>query len=149
MRYAEDLAVGMEFPFGTWTLSEADIIEFARVYDPQPLHIDRDAAAAGPFGGIIASSAHTTAIWTRFIGDALWSQAAAKGGTEVRVRLRRPVRAGATLTGKMTITDLTLRPERGDAVFQMRSLVIDDHQVVVAEIDAEAVLWMLPAARPE
>lgn len=140
--YAEDLEVGQEFSFGTWPMTEADIIAFAKVYDPQPMHIDPVAAAALPFGGIIASGLQTMSIYQALLVEALWNKVVGKAGKTVTARLRRPVRPGMTLTGTSTITGLDLRPERGDAVIELHSVLVDDSGDLVCEITAEAVLFM-------
>ncbi len=143
--YAEDLAVGQEFAFGSWLLTEADIIAFAQVYDPQPMHIDPVAAASSPFGGIIASGLQTLSVYQALLVEALWNSVVGKAGKTVSARLRRPVRPGMTLTGTSTVTGLNLRPDRGDAVIALHSELVDDTGEVVCEIDAEAVLFMRPA----
>lgn len=145
-RYAEELAVGMEFPFGTFALSERDIIDFAQVYDPQPMHIDPEAAAAGPFGGIIASGLQTMAIYQALLVGALWNDVVGKAGRTITGRLKRPVRPGMTLTGKATVVGLNFRPERGDALIELHSVLVDDEGLVVCEIEADAILLMRPAA---
>ncbi|MBA3743650.1 MaoC/PaaZ C-terminal domain-containing protein [Sporichthya sp.] len=141
--YADDLQVGTEFPFGRWPLTEADIIAFAKVYDPQPIHIDPVAAAAGPFGGIIASGLQTTAIYQALLVDALWNDVVGKAGRTADARWFRPVRPGMTLTGKSTVTGLELRPDRGDALISLCSVLIDaDTDERVCQVDATAVLFM-------
>ena len=53
MLYAEDLSEGQQFQLGTYTITEAEILQFADQYDPVPIHTDPAAAAAGPFGGLL------------------------------------------------------------------------------------------------
>ena len=142
--YAEDLEVGTEFAFGTWPITEADIIEFATVYDPQPMHLDPEAAALSPYGGIIASGLQTMSIYQSLLVDALWNKVIGKAGKSVTAHLRRPVRPGMTLSGKATITGLKLRPERGDALIELHSELSDETGKIVCEIDAEAVLFLRP-----
>ncbi len=142
--YAEDLRVGMEFPFGSWPMTEADIIAFARIYDPQPMHVDPEAAANSPYGGIIASGLQTMSIYQSLLVDALWNKVIGKAGKSVTGHLRRPVRPGMTLSGKATITGLELRPERGDALIELHSELTEENGKVVCEIDADAVLFMRP-----
>lgn len=144
-RYAEDLAVGMEFPFGSWPLTEPDVISFAEIYDPQPMHLDPEAAAAGPFGGLIASGLQTMSIYQALLVEALWNDVVGKAGRTVNGRLKRPVRPGMTLTGKATVVGLRLRPERGDALIELHSVLVDDDGLVVCEIEADAILLMRPA----
>ncbi len=61
-RHFEDYVPGASAVFGPIPMTEADIIEFARRYDPQPIHVDPVAATAGPFGGLIASGWHTVVV---------------------------------------------------------------------------------------
>ena len=54
-RYFEDYVPGLTVDCGTFSVSEAEIVAFAREYDPQPFHVDPVGAKDGPFGGLIAS----------------------------------------------------------------------------------------------
>ena len=58
-RWFEDYVVGASYDFGSVTVSEDDIVGFARQYDPQPIHTDPAWAAEGPFHGLIASGIQT------------------------------------------------------------------------------------------
>jgi acyl dehydratase len=60
-----DIQAGTRRELGHYTFTEEEIIHFARTYDPQPFHIDPEAAARSTFGGIIASGWHTVAIWMK------------------------------------------------------------------------------------
>lgn len=75
-RYFEDYRPGAVYEFGDVTMDEARIIEFAREFDPQPIHVDPDAAARGMYGGIIASGFHTTAVMMRLLADNYLSRVA-------------------------------------------------------------------------
>lgn len=66
-KFYDDVRIGDRFQAGPIQLSEAEIIEFASKYDPQPMHMDRVWAATGPFGGIIASGWQTIGIVMRQI----------------------------------------------------------------------------------
>ena len=68
-RYFEDWTIGEVLEAGSFTLDEAKIVEFARDYDPQPFHVDPEAAAASKFGRLIASGWQTAAITMRLIVD--------------------------------------------------------------------------------
>ena len=59
MRYLEDLSLGETFACGNFSLSRAEIIAFAAQYDPQPFHLDEEAARASYFGTLCASGLHT------------------------------------------------------------------------------------------
>ena len=136
MLYAEDLAEGQQFQLGTYTISEDEIIRFARVYDPIPIHIDPVAARSGPFGGVIASGLNTMAIYQRLIVDAVWSRVAGLVGRSFEIRLRHPVRPGDAITGQSTIRSVTLRPERRDAIVIIGTeLLVGDRPVLSLVLD--------------
>jgi acyl dehydratase len=67
--YLEDASAGDILELGSRTVSEAEILAFARDFDPQPFHIDPEAAAQSIFGGIIASGWHTCALTMRLMVD--------------------------------------------------------------------------------
>ena len=93
------------------------IVEFARRYDPQPMHTDEDAAARGPFGGLIASGWHTIALVMRLLVERYLSHVAAivsPGIDELRWTL--PVRPGVVLSVRVTVLEATVsrsKPDRG------------------------------------
>ena len=66
-RCFEDYTVGATYDCGSTTVTEDDIIAFARQYDPQSMHVDKALAAVGPFGGVIASGWHTVALTMRLV----------------------------------------------------------------------------------
>jgi acyl dehydratase len=146
MIYAEDLRVGQEFEFGSMTLSEHDILDFAAQWDPLRIHTDVAYAKEGPFGQVIASGLHTLAAYQRMMVDGFGYDIAHKAGRELRLNFRKPVTAGTTLRGRCRITDLALRPERGDARMAMHAEVLDQHDDLVLEIDMEGVILMRPDA---
>ena len=61
-RYFEDYLPGAVYEYGYVTVTEAEILDFARAFDPQPIHTDLEFAARGPFGGLIASGWHTAGV---------------------------------------------------------------------------------------
>jgi acyl dehydratase len=97
-RYWEDLVEGRPLPCQTLSLSQEEIIEFARKYDPQPFHVNEAAAATSIFGGIIASSLHTLSATTRVIVDALGDLAIVSGLGMDEILMPNPVRPGDVLT---------------------------------------------------
>ena len=68
-RYFEDFVPGAIAEFGPVEVDEAEVVAFAERYDPQPIHIDPDAAEKGPFGGLIASGWHTASLVMRLLVD--------------------------------------------------------------------------------
>lgn len=141
MLYAEDFAEGQEFPFGTWTITEPDIVAFAGRWDPLPMHLDGEAAGRGPHAGLIASGLHTLVVYQRLVVDALWSRTAVVAGRGFeRLRLRRPVRPGTVLTGRALVTAVTARPERGDALLIVDGRLVDGDGHVVLELISDGVI---------
>ena len=117
MRYFEDFESGQTFPLGSRQVTRDEIVAFASQYDPQPFHVDEDAAATSAFGGLIASGWHTSAIMMRLYVDALLLDSASMGSPGVsELRWRRPVRPGDTLSGSVVVESTEpsqRRPERG------------------------------------
>ncbi|MBU44819.1 MAG: dehydratase [Spirochaetaceae bacterium] len=106
MIYFEDMEPGMEYELGSYNVTEAEILEFAKKYDPQPFHINHQAAQESMFGGLIASGWHTASICMRLYVDAILNKAASLGSPGVdQLRWKRPVRPGDTLTGRFKITE--------------------------------------------
>ena len=71
LRYFEDFEPGQDIDLGLCTVTEDEIVAFARDYDPQPFHVDRDAAAHSIYGGVIASGWHTCGMMMRLVVDGL------------------------------------------------------------------------------
>ncbi len=142
MLYAQDLIVGQRFPFGTYRMEQAEIIDFATRYDPLFIHIDPEAAAKGPFGGLIASGLHTMAVYQRLIAEALWSKVAGIAGKRFEIDMQRPVRPGFVLTGQAEIVEISPRPERNDALLTVRSRIINgtDDSKPMLSVRVEAVV---------
>lgn len=126
--YFEDLVVGRVVELGVHTFTAEDIKSFAAKYDPQPFHMDEEAAKASLFGALCASGWHTVAIYTGFnIRSRQKAEAAATalGETIARwgpspgfkdLKWPRPVFAGDIVTFRQSIAnkiDLKSRPERG------------------------------------
>jgi len=117
MRYLEDLAPGESRQLGSHTMTEAEIVEFARSFDPQPFHLDRDAAAGSHFGGLVASGWHTASLAMRLFVDGMVADIATMGSPGVdELRWLAPVRPGDTLSLRIeivSVTPSTSRPDRG------------------------------------
>jgi acyl dehydratase len=115
-RRFEDYTVGATYVCGSFTMAEDEIIQFATLYDPQMMHIDRTLAAAGPYGEVIASGWHTVAKTMRLVVENFLPHngLAAPGIDELR--WPRPVRPGDTLTLHATIQEARrsrTKPDRG------------------------------------
>jgi acyl dehydratase len=117
MRYWEDFEIGDVREVGPVTVTEHEIVDFARRFDPQPFHIDPEAAKASPYGGLIASGWHTTALFMGMFVRAVLLDSASLGSPGVEeIRWTAPVRPGDTLGGRSTVTDVqpsSKDPRRG------------------------------------
>ena len=101
----EDFEAGQHFVLGTHTVTEEEIVAFAEQWDPQPFHVDPEAARKTVFGGLIASGWHTGALWMRmYVANVLGSASRGSPGIE-ELRWLAPVRPGDTLTGTMTVLE--------------------------------------------
>ena len=107
VRYFEDFEPGEKVELGAVTVTEDEIVEFGRRYDPQSFHTDPEAAKDGPFGGLVASGWHTAALFMGLLVRTLLVDAASLGSPGVEeLRWTAPVRPGDTLHGRVTITDV-------------------------------------------
>jgi acyl dehydratase len=105
--YFEDFEPGQVLELGSRTVTEEEIVAFAREWDPQPFHVDPEAAGDSVFRGLIASGWQTGAMWMRMYVDAVLG-AAARGSPGIEeLRWLAPVRPGDTLTGTLTVLETT------------------------------------------
>lgn len=115
--YFEDFEVGRTIEVGQRSITEEEIIAFAQQFDPQPFHVDKEAAAKSIYGGIIASGWHTCSMMMRMMLDGVLSESSSLGSPGVdEVRWLKPVRGGDTLTLSTTVLDSkpsTSKPDRG------------------------------------
>jgi acyl dehydratase len=146
--YFEDYRPGRVFAGGALAVSEAEILEFAGRYDPQAMHIDPDAAARGPYGGLIASGWHTGAMMMRLLFEHFISPVAnlaSPGLDELRWIL--PVRPGDVLSLRATVLEARRsrsKPDRG----VVRSLVevLNQRGEVVMSLKPVSLMRCRPAA---
>jgi len=151
-RHFEDYLPGATGTFGLIEMRETDIIEFAHRYDPQPIHTDPVAAAAGPFGGLIASGWHTVGLVMRELVEHYLSKSAALASPGIdELRWPKPVRPGDTLHVKVTVVSAQRsrsRPDRGlvrsrieainqqgDVVFSMTAMNLIRSREAAAGVD--------------
>ncbi len=134
VRHWEDFHVGDVIEVGPVTVSEEEIVEFALRFDPQPFHVDAEAGRRSPFGGLIASGWHTTALFMGMFVRAVLLDSASLGSPGVdEIRWTAPVRPGDTLTGRSTVTDVqpsSKDPRRG-TVFTTNEVFNQDGVLVL------------------
>jgi acyl dehydratase len=135
-RFFEDYREGEQFEFGNYLVTEEEIIEFAKRYDPQPFHVDKDAAAATIFGGLIASGWMTASIGMRMLVDNFISIKSSMGSPGVdEMRFVKPVRAGDKLRLRVSIMSTRKsqsKPDRG--VLQFFEEIVNQNDEVVLSL---------------
>jgi len=115
--YFEDFHLGRRFVTRGVTLTEAEIVDFAFKYDPQPFHIDKVAAADSPYGGLIASGFHTLSAAFRMVIQENIFTACSMGSPGMdELRWLKPVHPGDTLHAELEVAEAkpsSSRPDRG------------------------------------
>jgi len=123
--YLEDLRVGMVFESGEYTVDADQIREFARHYDPQPFHLDEEAAKGTFFGGLAASGWHTAAITMRLIVQSVPIAGGIIGAGSEVTWPRDTLRVVSTI---MDIAPSSSKPDRGMVTVQSDTL--NQHQAL-------------------
>lgn len=139
MRYLEDFHPGQVIELGSRVITREAIIAFAGEFDPQPFHLDEEAARRSLYGGLLASGWHTASMFMRLLCDGLVNDTASMGSPGIdELRWLRPVRPGDTLSGRFTVLEVVpsrtkpdrgivralseLRNQHGDVVLTMRGM---------------------------
>jgi acyl dehydratase len=137
--YFEDLPVGRRFDCGPYSVTKEEIVEFAHEFDPQPHHIDEEAAKASMLGGLAASGWQVCAMTMRMFADYMIPRVAARGGAGSReARWMKPVRPGDVLRVEAVVAERKEsrgRPDIGHVTFECR---------VFNQIDQVATIFMTP-----
>jgi acyl dehydratase len=117
LRYFDDYRPGATYDCGSVSVDQAGIISFAKEFDPQPFHVDPEAAARGPYGGLIASGWHTAVLLMRQLVEHYVSAEASLGSPGLdEIRWPYPVRPGDTLRVRATVVEARRslsKPDRG------------------------------------
>lgn len=134
-RYLDDLTPGQRFTSPGLTLTEAEIIDFAWRYDPQPFHLDANAAADSPYGGLIASGFQSLAICFRlFIQSGILAESSMGSPGIDELRWLAPVRPGDTLHSEIEVLEVrpsASKPDRGIARLRYQA-VNQRHEAVLS-----------------
>ena len=136
------MAVGFRYETGTRTLTQDEIVEFARQWDAQPFHIDEEAAKASPYGRIIASGFHTLLTAFNLTLEASdWSDSSMGSPGMENIRWSQPVYPGDTLRVRAEVVKATpsrSKPDRGfvDVDYE----IVNQDDAVVASYRATHIL---------
>jgi acyl dehydratase len=124
MKYFEDVEIGETTRFGRYEVTREEIVDYARQFDPQPFHLDEEAARASMFGGLIASGWHTGAMFIRMVCDDMVPEAATAGSMGFDdLKWLKPVRPGDVLSVESVVrgkSESRSRPDRGTVKIESR-----------------------------
>lgn len=132
--YFEDVMEGDIEEYGERTLTREEIVAFAEEFDPQPFHVDEEAAAESPYGGLIASGWHTASVCMRLLVDGVlskWASMGARGLDELT--WHRPVRPGDALSIRTEVLETwpsESDPDRGYVRWKLEGRNQDDEVVL-------------------
>lgn len=136
LEYFDDYLPGATYDCGSVCVDQAEIISFAKEFDPQPFHVDPEAAASGPYGGLIASGWHTAALMMRQLVEHYVSAEASLGSPGLdEIRWPYPVRPGDTLRVRATVIEARRslsKPDRGIVRTMAEAVNQDDRPVMRA-----------------
>ena len=143
MKFYEDIEVGSDSSFGRYEVTREEVLDFASRYDPQPFHLDDDAAAQTHFGRISASGWHTCSMTMAMMVENMKGEKSAGLGSPGVDQLRwiRPVYPGDVLRCETTIIEKrrsASRPEMG--LFKSRIRTFNQDDVMVLEMVSNAMI---------
>jgi len=145
-RFFEDVTVGERTRTDSFTMTRDSIVEFARLYDPQAMHMDEQAAKGGFFGGLVASGWQTLAITMRLMVEARPFGATPLIGLEIaQIRFTRPVLPGDALSADLEIIEKRLSKTRPDRGF-LKGRTITSNQKG-AEVSSQLWTMLIPCRR--
>jgi acyl dehydratase len=134
--YFEDLPVGDVRESPSRTITREEMIAFARQYDPQPFHLDEQAAQKTIYGGLIASGWLTVSVMMRLLWDTVLKDAVSLGSPGAdEIRWLKPVRPGDTVRARFTIVEAVAsrsKPDRG--VVKTLTEMVNQHGEVVMTV---------------
>jgi len=142
----EDMTVGRQFTTGGATMSEGQILDFALSWDPQPFHIDKEAAKDWGYGGLIASGFHTMVVAFRlYYAEKIINKASLGSPGFDHLRWPRPVRPGDTISVRSTVKEAResqSKPDRG--IIKAHFEVLNQRGELVMEFLATQILRKRP-----
>lgn len=151
MLFYEDLIVGSSKTFGHYEVTREEVMQFAETYDPQPFHLDDEAAAQTHFGRLSASGWHTCAMTMRMmVDDMKIHQQAGLGSPGVdNLRWVKPVYPGDTLSCRSEILEKrrsNSRPEMG--IFKSKSQTFNQNRELVLEMVSNGLIQVRDQSAP-
>ena len=146
--YFEDFEVGQVITTAGLTITESQIVDFALLYDPQPFHVDAEAAAESPFGGLIASGFQTLALTFRLLfQEGVLAKCGLGSPGMDELRWLAPLRPGDRLSAEAEVLELRAsksKPDRGTLLLGFRTL--NQHGTVIMTFRTIVLVRRRPVA---
>lgn len=147
IRWFEDFVVGQTFVFGAWTMTVESMLEFARVYDPEPFHLDEQAARRLGWQGLIASGLQVASIWRRLSKDAFPNSETVISPGWDDIRWILPAYAGDVLTSHTEIAEVrTLTSRSGEGLVKLRNTLVRQDAEPIATLTSNWFVRRRPRA---
>ena len=145
--YWEDFTAGRVFEFGHTRVDKQDILRFAKEFDPQPFHVDEEAAKSSLFKGLCASGWHTCAMAMRMVCDNYLLDSASLGSPGIEnLRWLKPVRPGDTLRMRFIVLESRLMASRpGVGLVKSRWILINQNDEEVMQMEGMGMFGCRPA----
>jgi acyl dehydratase len=152
MKYFEDFlelqGESRTIELGAYTFTADSMVEFARAYDPQPMHTDPHAASQSMYGGLIASGWQTVGAYMRMLVDSVLAHSASLGSPGIdNLRWPKPVRPGDTLRGRFILLEAResrSRPTWG--IVRSRGELVNQDDELVMQLEAVNFFGRRPPA---
>jgi acyl dehydratase len=145
--YWEDFEAGQSIMTPSYTISEKEIIEFAKQYDPQRFHVDQEEAQNTIFKGLIASGWQTASLMMKMVCDAFIINSSSQGSPGLdSLKWLKPVRPGDVLRTKVEILEtrpMNSKPNLG--LIRTRWTCLNQHDEITTEIESWAMYGKRPA----
>jgi acyl dehydratase len=144
--YLDDIQAGQKFGSDSHAVDEAQIKAFATQFDPQPFHLNEQAACNSIFGGLAASGWHTAAITMRLLVTSGAPIAGGLIGTGGEIKWPSPTRPGDILNVETEVLEVSpsrSRPERG--IVTIRSNTLNQRGEIVQILNAKLLVFRRPA----
>jgi acyl dehydratase len=148
MIYFEDMTVGDSWESSEHLVDGVEMLAYNQENDPWPIHVDREAAAKTPYGGVIASGGYTISIMYR-LGHEIYNNADLQwvflGGFDWHLKFVEPVRVGDRLHERITVVEKRPSSKPGRGIVKNRIELLNDRDRVVLSIDSTTMM----ATRPQ
>jgi acyl dehydratase len=141
-RFFEDFTPGMVIEHGPRLVTREEIVAFAAEFDPQPMHLDEEAARASILGGLAASGWHTCCLLMRMACDSFVLDSSSMGAPGIdEVKWLKPLRPGTQITLRVTVLDVSVSKSRPEMGFvKTRMDVLDDDRAEIMVLTASMIM---------